>query len=170
MDRFPVLFTDRLVLRKITVEDIPSLVKHANNKNISDHILNIPYPYREPDAAFRLSYVVQGFKQKKRIVFAIVLLKEQEFTGEISLHLDQDKKAAQLAYWVAEPFWNKGIATEAIKIVNKFGFEQLGLQLIYASCKITNQASYSVLRKNGFKEAKQTGQVIHLSLTNKPSK
>ncbi len=64
MEFFPELNTKRLKLRKIQVEDIPSLVKYANNKKISDHILNIPYPYQEPDAVFRISYIVQGFKNK----------------------------------------------------------------------------------------------------------
>jgi hypothetical protein len=43
MKDFPLLYTARLKLRKIQVEDIPSLVNHANNKNISNHILNMPF-------------------------------------------------------------------------------------------------------------------------------
>lgn len=73
MDSFPILFTSRLCLRKIEVEDISSLVKYANNRKISDYIINIPYPYQEPDAAFRISYVVQGFKKKARFVLLLFI-------------------------------------------------------------------------------------------------
>ena len=66
MDTFPVLHTPRLLMRKITVGDIPSLVKYANNKKISGNIINIPYPYEEPNAVFRISSVHQGFKNKQR--------------------------------------------------------------------------------------------------------
>ena len=87
MEVFPELITGRLKLRKISIEDIPSLVKYANNKRIADKILNIPYPYQEPDAVFRISYVYQGFKNKTRYVFAIIFQENEELIGEISLHL-----------------------------------------------------------------------------------
>src|SRR5215203_5117272 len=124
MDVFPELNTKRLTLRQISIEDVPSLLKYANNKKISDNILNIPYPYGEPDAVFRISYVVQGFKNKARYIFAIIFQESKELVGEISLHLDNRKNIGQLGYWVGEPFWGKGIATEAAKAVLKFGFEK----------------------------------------------
>ena len=46
MDRFPTLYTSRLILRKIEPEDVPALVKYADNKKISDEIVSIPFPYR----------------------------------------------------------------------------------------------------------------------------
>lgn len=44
---FPELITDRLRLRKIQISDVASLLKYANNKNISDQIFNIPFPYKQ---------------------------------------------------------------------------------------------------------------------------
>jgi len=106
---FPELNTNRLKLRKIQIGDVSSLVKHANNKKISDNILNIPYPYQEPDAVFRISYVVQGFKSRARYVFAIILKESEEFIGEISLHLDSHNNIAELGYWLANHFGIKGL-------------------------------------------------------------
>ena len=54
MKVFPELNTNKLKLRKIQIEDISSLVKYANNKKIADHIVNIRYPYQEPDAVFSI--------------------------------------------------------------------------------------------------------------------
>ena len=165
MELFPELNTKRLKLRKIQIEDIPSLVKYANSKKISDHILNIPYPYQEPDAVFRISYVVQGFKNKARYVFAITLKEGSEFIGEISLHLDKDKPIAQLGYWLGEPFWNQGIGTEATEAIVKFGFEKLNLHLIFATCHVENKASEKVLLNNGMRKDNMNGNVIQYSLT-----
>jgi len=165
MEFFPEINTKRLKLRKIQIEDIPSLVKYANNKKISDHVLNIPYPYQEPDAVFRISYVVQGFKNKARYVFAITLKESSEFIGEVSLHLDKDKPIAQLGYWLGEPFWNKGIGTEAVEAVVKFGFEKLKLHLIFATCHVENIASEQVLLNNGMRKDNMNGNVIQYSLT-----
>lgn len=148
MDAFPELYTPRLKLRKIGPDDIPLLVLYANNKKISDYVLNIPHPYTEPDAVFRISYVVQGFRNKSRYVFAIELKERNEFIGEIGLHLDNDGKLAQLGYWIGEPFWNKGFATEAVRAVLKFGYEKIGLEKIFATCHEDNKASARVFLNN----------------------
>jgi RimJ/RimL family protein N-acetyltransferase len=57
---------------------------------------------------------------------------------------------AELDYWVAVPFWNKGIATAAAKEAIRYAFEGLGLTTLYSSCLVRNPASARVLEKNGF--------------------
>lgn len=165
MDVFPELNTNRLKLRKMGIEDIPTLVKYANNKKIADNVLNIPYPYQEPDAVFRISYVVQGFKSKARYVFAIIFQESEELIGEIGLHLDNSRNIAQLGYWVGEPFWGKGIATEATGAVLKFGLEKLNLDMIFAECHVENKASEKVLLNNGMKKNGTGGSVTQYRLT-----
>lgn len=165
MEAFPVLHTPRLQLRKLQVEDVPSLIEYANNKKISDNIINIPHPYQEPDAVFRISYVFQGFRHKTRYVFAIILKEQGTLIGEISLHLGDGRHIAELGYWVGEPFWNKGIATEAIKAVLRFGFDKLDLGRVYATCHAGNAASGKVLLKNGLVQQSVTGSVIQYGIT-----
>jgi RimJ/RimL family protein N-acetyltransferase len=162
VERFPILFSPRLKFRKLEIEDLPSLVKYANNRKISDWIINIPYPYQEPNAAFRMSYVVQGFKTKSRYVFAIILRETDEMIGEISLHLNGQN--AELGYWIGEPFWNKGLISEAVKEVIDFGFKDLDLQLIHATCHVENPASGRVLMKNGFQQHGLKGNIIQYIL------
>lgn len=166
MDRFPVLYTERLILRKLEVEDLPALVRYANNQKVADHVPNIPHPYREPDAAFRLSYVVQGFKNKTRYAFAIVKKENRELVGEVSLHFfDKGQAHAQLAYWVGEPFWNQGIATEAVGAILAFGFNKLALDLIYADCRSENKASEKVLLRSGLQHHGRNGNLILYKIT-----
>ena len=152
MDYFPTLYTDRLILRKMTVDDIPSLLKHVNNRAITDEILNFPYPYEEPQAVFRISYVHQGFMKKERFVFAITTKEQKELIGEISLHLNQSLNQSEVGYWVGEEFWKQGIATEALGRILQFGFEELALQQIFATHRKENHASEKVLAKNGMKK------------------
>ena len=166
MDYFPTLYTERLKLRKIEVEDVPALVKYANNRKIADRIVNIPFPYREPDAALRISFVVRGFKQKVRYVFAIIHKEKEELIGEISIHfLDKHNRHGQLAYWLGEPFWNQGIISEAAKAVIKFGFEKLDLDLIFAECSADNKGSEKVLLNNGLKFQKTNSQYLLYKMT-----
>lgn len=165
MNTFPTLYSPRLILRKIDAADIPALLKYANNKKISDYVLNIPHPYQEPDAVFRISYVWQGFKQQTRFVFALILKDSEELIGEVGLHLDNNKQVAQLAYWVGEPFWGKGLATESVRAVLHFGFHQLNLQQIFADCKQENIASMKVLTNNGMINGSVTGSILQYYLT-----
>ncbi len=165
MDAFPILYTANLQLRKIQIEDVPALVQYANNKKISDHIVNIPHPYREPDAVFRIRYVVEGFKRKARYCFTIVLKERAELIGEASLHLENDGASAQLGYWIGEPFWNKGFATEAVGALLAFGFEQVNLQKVLASTYENNLASEKVMLKNGMKQIGVSRSMLHFELT-----
>lgn len=165
MEQFPELYTQRFKLRKLTVDDVPLLVKYANNRKISDFVLNIPHPYNEPDAVFRISYVWQGFKAKARYVFAVELKENREFIGEIGLHLDNKGGIAQLGYWVAEPYWNKGIATEAVSAVLKFGFDKLNLNSVFATCHLNNPASAKVLINNGMAESSTNGNIVQYTIS-----
>lgn len=164
---FPLINTPRLKLRKLKVEDFPSLIKYANNKKIADEITNVPYPYQEMDAVHRISYVTQGFNKKSHFCFAIEWKESSELIGEISLHIAQKNKKAELGYWVGKPFWGKGIATEAAKAIIGFGFEKLGLELIFATCHIENLPSQKVVTHNGMKKINTTGNVILFEI-NKP--
>jgi len=156
---FPILYSSNLKLRKLDFDDIPLLIKYADNRKVSDQIINIPYPYREPDAVFRLGYILKGFKAKSRFVFAIAQKESNEFIGEISLHIEQNNQA-QLGYWLGEPFWGKGYAKEAIEAITKFGFEKLELAKIYALCHEDNIASQKVVEWNEYVKVSITGRVI----------
>jgi [ribosomal protein S5]-alanine N-acetyltransferase len=149
MELFPEIVSKRLRLRRLQLSDIPVLVKHANNSKISDQIINIPYPYREEDAIQRFNFIIEGFKNKARYVFAITLKEPGELVGEIGLHLDKENNNAQFGYWVAEPFWGKGIATEATAAILHFGFNELKLNKIYATHYPDNIASGKVMLNNG---------------------
>lgn len=162
MDIFPILFSERLKFRQLNADDIDRLVQFGNNKKISKYILNIPYPYQEPDAVFRIGFVHHGFKNKLRYVFAICLKDTDAFIGEIAIHFDADKKQAQLAYWLGESFWNQGLISESIERIVQFASAIPNLTLIYASCKSENGASIKVLEKNQFKCLKQEGNVLTL--------
>lgn len=163
---FPLIHTERLKLRKLQVEDFPSLVKYANNKAVGDNIVNIPYPFREPDAAFRLSSVSQGFKNRNRFCFAIELKERNEIIGEITINLmDSKNNHAQLAYWVGEPFWKNGYATEAAKAIINFGFEKLNQELIYADAYSENIGSQKVMTKNGMKKHTENGNIYLYKIT-----
>ena len=79
--------------------------------------------------------------------------------------MDLKNRHGQLAYWIGEPFWNKGITTEAAQAVIKFGFEKLDLNLIYADCYTENVGSQKVLEKNELKYHSKKGNILLYKIT-----
>ncbi|MEQ1733090.1 MAG: GNAT family protein, partial [Bacteroidia bacterium] len=151
MQNFPELLTERLRIGKIRPSAIAKIVEYANNKTISDNTLTFPYPYYEENAIYWINFSNQGFLSKENFVFAIYQKDTERFIGGIGLHLDKKHNKAELGYWIAEPFWNKGFATEAGKEILRYGFEVLNLNKIYATHFLYNPASEKILLKIGMK-------------------
>lgn len=149
MKNFPKIETERLFLTELKLIDIPEIVKYASNKNISDFTLNLPFPYFEKDAIYWINLANQGFKNGTNIIFGIRLKPSNEFIGGIGLTIEQKFNRAEIGYWVAEPFWRKGFATEATKSIIKFGFENLDLNKFTSSHLAKNPASGKVMKKSG---------------------
>ncbi len=73
-----------------------------------------------------------------------------EVVGSVSFSKIKEYKA-ELGYWLAEKYWNKGIITEAVKLATKFGFKKLKLKRIYIPTFSFNKASMRVTEKNDYK-------------------
>jgi RimJ/RimL family protein N-acetyltransferase len=148
-DKFPIIETERLVLRELKTTDIPKIVEYAGNPNVSKTTLNIPYPYRERDAVSWINMTQQGFVDKTYYAFAIDLKSASEFIGGTGLKMEERFNRAEAGYWIAEPFWNIGYCTEALNALLKFGFEKLNLNKIYVTYFVENPASGKVMKKTG---------------------
>ncbi|MFT5820960.1 MAG: ribosomal-protein-alanine N-acetyltransferase [Crocinitomix sp.] len=149
MKKLPEIFTAQLKLRRMKMSDLPSLIKYANNEKITANIFNMSHPYRELDAIKRYNVVLQGLENENRYIFAITLKTNNELIGEIGLNIDLDHNRAEVGYWIAEEFWGKGIATEALSAALSFGFNTLELHKIFATHFLDNPSSVKVLIKNG---------------------
>lgn len=139
---------DDIILRPYTLADTKALTQIANNKNISKNLRDgFPNPYIENDAQ---NFIKMCMDKEVQSIFAIIY--KGDLAGSIGLHLQEDiyRYTAELGYFIAEPFWNKGIATKSIAMITKFGFESLHLTRIFAGIFETNKASMRILEKNGF--------------------
>ena len=68
-------------------------------------------------------------------------------------NIGDSQGAAELGYWLGEPFWGKGYAREAVAAIMKYGFDALGLETIHALCEPLDTASQKVLLACGLKRA-----------------
>jgi RimJ/RimL family protein N-acetyltransferase len=164
---FPEIETARLRLTGLQAADIPQIVQLAANPRISDYTLNLPFPYAEKDAIYWLNLAHQGYTNGTHLIFAIRLRPGHTFIGGIGLTLEPRFDRAEIGYWLGEPFWNRGYATEATGAMLRFGFGTLGLNKITSSYLAQNPASGRVMQKCGMtregelKEHVRKGNTYH---------
>ena len=131
-----------------TYPDAAALRRYANNRKIWINLRDVfPHPYTLQDAIAFLGCVAQ---EKPETAFAIAT--PTEAIGGIGLRLGVDvhRKTAELGYWLGEPFWGRGIVSEALAAFTRYAFETFDLQRIYAEPFADNAASVRVLEKAGF--------------------
>ena len=143
--------TKRLLLRPPIHKDALQVATHLSNPLISKTTLHIPYPYSKSDARMWIRKSKEAVKDFTAITFVIVLKKTNEMVGAIGLHPNTEHNRAEAGYWIAVPYWNKGIATEALQEVLAYGFNELGFHKIYATHLIENLSSGKVMMKAGMK-------------------
>ena len=137
-----------VTLRQWTEEDRYLLVEYANNKHIADNLTDaFPHPYTMEDA---VEYIKKASREKPTRIFAVDY--EGAVVGSIGIFPDTDiyRTNAAVAYWIAEPYWRKGIATEAIRKIVEYGFRTFGITRAYAKPFGNNIASQKALEKAGF--------------------
>jgi len=148
----PTLQTKRLVLRPLLAHDAPALSRLAGRREIADTTISIPHPYSEEQARQWIANAMDLFGRGKSAVFAMELKQGGDLAGTIGLRdIDLEHSQAELGFWVAVECWGQGYATEAAQAVLGFGFEQLGLNRIYAHHMVRNPASGHVLARIGMK-------------------
>lgn len=139
---------DRLLLRPWKEGDEESLQKYANNRKVSINLRDrFPYPYTLNDAK---EWIKLAGSQSPIVNFALEV--ESCAVGGIGLVIGEDifRRSAEIGYWLGEPFWNRGLMTEAVRFVTEYGFFKLDLIRIYAGIFEGNSSSAKVLEKSGY--------------------
>jgi len=139
---------DKCIMREWRRSDEASLLRHANNKNVSRNLSDIfPYPYTAADARAWLAKP-DGVDPPRD--FAIVI--GAEAVGGVGVYLGPGIfcRSAEVGYWLGEEHWGRGIVTEAVRAVTKYAFETFDIMHIFAGVFERNTGSRRVLEKAGF--------------------
>lgn len=148
--RPPQLETPRLLLRPFRMADADAVQRLAGDRTIADTTLNIPYPYEDGLAEKWISNHRDWFAEREQAVFAITLRDQPDaLIGAVGFCVTREDHRAELGYWIGQPHWGQGYATEAAQAVLAFGFEDWRLHRITANCLSRNPASARVMQKIG---------------------
>lgn len=147
-----MLETERLILRPIEESDALALFPIINDPDVASGLLTMPHPYPEDGLVPWIRKAQEAMGRKEQYHMVIVLKEPGLPMGVCSLSdLSWEHANAELGYWLGKKYWGRGYMTEAVTGIVRFGFEELGLERIYACCFANNPASARVLEKVGFR-------------------
>jgi RimJ/RimL family protein N-acetyltransferase len=165
------------VVRSWETRDVASLAEHANNWKIWLNLRDaFPHPYTKSHARDFIRNVRQ---REPQTVFAIDVGDEAVGSIGFVLHGDVERVSAEIGYWLAEPFWGRGITTEALAAVTTYAIATHGLNRIYAlpfawntaSCRVLEKAGYVLearLRRSAIKNGTVTDQMQYAFISDPP--
>jgi [ribosomal protein S5]-alanine N-acetyltransferase len=139
---------ERCIVRPWRLDDAESLAAQANNSRIARQLRDrFPHPYTRRDAA---EFLQRASVNAPSADFAIEI--QGRAAGGIGFVRggDIERYTAEIGYWLGEPFWGRGAATEAVALVTAHAFEQWGLLRMFALPFADNAASRRVLEKGGY--------------------
>ena len=120
----------------------------ANNYEIAKNLARMPYPYFDADARDFLTELTSD--SKNSCTFAITKSDNGRLIGVCGLHDSGGvHEHPYMGYWLGEPYWGLGYATEAARALIDLYFKTTSRDTMMASCMSNNEASRRVIEKCG---------------------
>ena len=146
-NRAATLKTRRLLLRQPDRDDIQAIVRHAGDPRVAFKTSTIPHPYHIGHAHEWLAQIdaaracggIETFAIERRSVAGLI--------GMIGLIPGEERRSAEVFYWIGVPFWRCGYATESLREVLRYAFFDRGLGYVTGGHMIGNPAAGKVMQK-----------------------
>ena len=144
---FPILETERLILRKITIEDLEDMYSYSSNVEVPKYASWNPHNSLL-DTKESIERVLSQWENKKLVHWGIEYKENRKLIGTIEfVTWETQHKVAEIGYCLSQDYWGIGIAPEAAKEVIKYGFNNMDLVRIQARCYLENVGSARVMEK-----------------------
>ena len=147
---FLTLHTSRLVLRRLRMEDLPEYNSQLfGSKEVSRYMLFDPHPSLE-DSRESLTSAIERYDTGRFYRWGIARKEDDVLMGIIDLlRFSEEDSSCSFVYMLGKPHWNQGYATEALKAVIRFAFEEMDIGRITVDHMTPNGGSGAVMRKAG---------------------
>ena len=144
------LETGRLLLRKLTREDVPLYyARLGSSEAVTRYMLFSPHRDISESVA-SVEKTLRRYEEGCCYRWAITRKGEDSLIGVIDLlRFDRETGSCSFAYMLGEEFWGRGYGTEALRAVFRFAFREMEVTEITADHMWENPASGAVMRKAG---------------------
>lgn len=149
---FPILETERLILRELTKEDAEGVFACFSNDNVTRYYGQEKLDNIEQAEKF-IDFFSKNYNEKRGIRWGIERKGTKGIIGTIGFNAWFPKhKRAEIGYEIHPMHWRKGYTSEAVSKVLSYGFDAMDLTRIGAVVFIDNDASNKLLTKIGFQK------------------
>jgi ribosomal-protein-alanine N-acetyltransferase len=147
----PVIATERLLLRAITINDVADIFAFTSNPITSEWLSW--YPHQTPaDTAGFVSSVLAKYEANTPAQWVIADKQDGKVIGICGfVNFSAYDENAEVAYVVSPDYWGRGILTEALTAIIQWAFAHGGLSRIEARCEVGNVASERAMQKAGLR-------------------
>ncbi len=166
-------------IRNWRPRDAAALAVSLNNKNVQNNLRDgIPFPYSKSDARV---YIATVLTSPPGSVYAWAVTAGSKVVGSIGIFRKENihRYTAELGYYLAEPYWGRGIMTAAVTEACAYVFEDTDIVRIFAepfarntaSCRVLEKAGFScegLLRKNAFKNGEFLDMKLYALVKDRP--
>lgn len=147
--RLPALETERLLLRPLSLKDASQVFEYACDPDVARFVT---WEHHETlsDSMHFLQSITQQYIEGLASPWGIVYKENNRLIGSGGYHWwIKEHYIAEFGFAISSKYWNRGLMTEALKEIVKFGFETMRLNRIEAKCYPENIASEKVMLKCG---------------------
>ena len=149
---FPVLYSNRLCLRRIIKEDAQTLFELRINEQVMKYI-DRPRPASIADVELLIQKIDTNIQSNLSIVWGITTIENTQLIGTVGYHkIDAENSRAEVGYMLSPAYWKSGIMSECLQTLLPYGFNQLHFHSIEAIINPANNASRQILKNHGFKQ------------------
>ena len=149
--QFEELNTRQLRLRQVRLEDAERFYCFAGSETVTKYMFWKPHQ-NVGDSVASIEKTISRYEAGNNWRWGIALAETDELIGIIDLlGINEAERSCTFAYMIAEDYWGKGFATEALKAVLGFAFSHLELETVWGEHFGPNGASGAVMRKAGMK-------------------
>jgi len=144
--------SDGFVLSSVEPRDKDALVEHLQVEEIWRNTFHIPRPYTGADAEEWIEERIRHREEQPAETTFAIRAPEGRLIGVVGgdEFVVGISHRARLGYWLAKPYWNRGLMTEAVRRYVDYAFAELGVVRLTAEVFDWNEASARVLQKAGF--------------------
>jgi [ribosomal protein S5]-alanine N-acetyltransferase len=145
----PILETERLILRKVTLDDAVDMFSYGSNEEVSKYLTWNTHKTLSDTIEF-IKFVLNQYQNNQVSPWGIEYKENGKFIGTIDfIWWQPNNQIAEIGYVISQEYWGKGLTTEAAKEIIRFGFEKMNLVRIQARCSVENIGSARVMEKAG---------------------
>jgi ribosomal-protein-alanine N-acetyltransferase len=146
----PEIETQRLLLRKMRLDDAEAMFAYASDPAVTRYVLWDTHRSIEDSESF-LRLAIEGYERGDFGGWGVILKDSGAFIGTCGLDAGYapEHARAELGYVLSREYWGKGLMPEAVRAIIAFGFARVELNRIEARCIAANIASARVMEKAG---------------------